>query len=295
VGDAVGTTLEFKPRYGFEPITDMIGGGPFDLEPGEWTDDTSMALCLGTSLRERGGFDPIDQMDRYCNWRDHGYLSSTGECFDIGMTVAEALRRYEATGDPFSGSVDPYSAGNGSIMRLAPIALFYFPNREAIIEHAVESSRTTHGAPECLDACRILGELLFRALAGAPRHEILLPVRCDDCSDALRAVSDLSVLAREASEVRGSGYVVDSLGAALWCFARSESYADAVLMAANLGDDADTTAAVCGQVAGAYYGESAIPAHWLARLAWRDQIGELARDLHWFTRSLLKTESTTSK
>ena len=121
VGDAVGTTVEFRPRGTFEPLTDMVGGGPFGLRAGEWTDDTSMALCLATSLVERNGFDARDQMERYCRWADQGYLSSTGTCFDIGGTVASALQRFQYTGEPYSGSTNPYSAGNGCIMRLAPI------------------------------------------------------------------------------------------------------------------------------------------------------------------------------
>lgn len=120
VGDAVGTTVEFRPRGSFRPLADMIGGGPFQLRPGQWTDDTSMALCLATSLVECNGFDALDQMERYCKWADSGYLSSTGACFDIGNTVASALRRFRQTGNPFAGSSDPYSAGNGCIMRLAP-------------------------------------------------------------------------------------------------------------------------------------------------------------------------------
>ena len=112
-GDAVGTTVEFKPRSTFLPITDMVGGGPFGLKAGEWTDDTSMALCLATSLLDCNGFDPLDQMERYSRWRDEGYLSSNGRCFDIGNTVAQALDRFRATGEPFSGSTDPRTAGNG--------------------------------------------------------------------------------------------------------------------------------------------------------------------------------------
>ena len=107
VGDAIGTTLEFEPRGSFEPITDMVGGGPFGLAPGQWTDDTSMALCLAASLIDCNGFNARDQMERYCRWRDDGYMSSTGTCFDIGNTVASALRRYEATGNPVAGSSDP--------------------------------------------------------------------------------------------------------------------------------------------------------------------------------------------
>jgi len=152
-GDAVGTTLEFRPKGSFPPITDLMGGGPFGLIAGQWTDDTSMALCLTASLIEKQGFDPADQMDRYWKWYKHGYMSSTGRCFDIGNTVRYALERFHATRKPFSGSTSPGSAGNGSLMRLAPIPLYYFPKLEKIIHFAGESSRTTHGAPECIEAC----------------------------------------------------------------------------------------------------------------------------------------------
>lgn len=124
-GDALGTTLEFKPPSTFAPITDMVGGGPFGLAPGQWTDDTSMALCLAESLVDCQGFNPRDQMDRYVRWWREGYRSSTGTCFDIGGTVRSALHRYHDTGEPYSGSDDPHSAGNGSLMRLGPIHLAY--------------------------------------------------------------------------------------------------------------------------------------------------------------------------
>ena len=155
-GDAVGTTNEFRPRGTFAPISDMCGGGPFDLAPGQWTDDTSMALCLATSLVETGGFDARDQMDRYCRWHGDGYLSSTGSSFDIGRATLHALRRYQRTGNPMSGVSDLDSAGNGSIMRLAPVPMFYFPNRDDILARSVESSRTTHAAQDP-DACLLLG------------------------------------------------------------------------------------------------------------------------------------------
>jgi ADP-ribosyl-[dinitrogen reductase] hydrolase len=112
-GDALGTTVEFKAPGTFKPITDIVGGGPFGLKPGQWTDDTSMALCLADSLIKKRGFDPKDQMDRYCRWRKEGYLSSTRTCFDIGITVKTALADYLRTGEPFAGSTDPFTAGNG--------------------------------------------------------------------------------------------------------------------------------------------------------------------------------------
>jgi ADP-ribosyl-[dinitrogen reductase] hydrolase len=116
-GDPLGTTLEFKPPGTFAPLADMIGGGQFHLKPGDWTDDTFMALCLAESLVEKRGFDAKDQMDRYCLWYERGHLSSTGRCFDIGNTVRNALETYRRTGNPFSGSESPDAAGNGSLMR----------------------------------------------------------------------------------------------------------------------------------------------------------------------------------
>jgi len=129
VGDAVGTSLEFQPPGTFEPIDDMIGGGPFHLKPGEWTDDTSMALCLGESLRE-AGFDPADQMDRYTRWLSGGYMSSTGSCFAAGWTTSNAIARFVEIGQPFAGSIDEDSAGNGSLMRLAPVPIWASPDEE---------------------------------------------------------------------------------------------------------------------------------------------------------------------
>jgi ADP-ribosyl-[dinitrogen reductase] hydrolase len=281
VGDAVGTTVEFQRRGSFPPVTGMTGGGVFRLRPGQWTDDTSMALCLATSLLDCGGFDARDQMKRYCRWQDEGYLSSNGRCFDIGHTVRDALQRFRATGDPFAGSDHPLAAGNGSIMRLAPIPLFFFPDLAAAADHAALSSQTTHAAAECVDACRLLSRIISRALSGAGRDDVALG-DADGFSGASRiqAIARGEYRRRPASAIRGSGYVVDSLEAALWCFTSTASFADAILAAANLGDDADTTAAVCGQVAGAYYGETGIPADWLAPLARREEIRNLA-DRFW--------------
>ncbi len=275
-GDAVGTTLEFKSPGSFEPIDDMVGGGPFGLQPGEWTDDTSMALCLAASLAHCQGFDARDQMNRYCNWWSQGYMSSNGRCFDIGNTVSDALRRFQLTGDPYAGSTEPRSAGNGSLMRLAPVVLFYHPDRAACVRFAAESSRTTHGATEAVDACKIFAAILSSALDGSSKAEVLAAAEPASSSSRLNSIAAGAYAGRTASEIRGSGYVVDSIEAALWSFERTDSFRDAVLAAANLGDDADTTAAICGQVAGAFYGADAIPEPWANLLARRDEIAELA-------------------
>ena len=279
VGDAVGTRVEFRPRGSFAPVKDMFGGGPFELEPGQWTDDTSMALCLAESLLERGGFDAADQMQRYWDWYEHGYMSSTGTCFDIGMTVRQALERYKTSGDPFSGSTDPMSAGNGCLMRLAPVPMFYASEPERALHFCAESSRTTHGAPECLEASRLFGHMLLQALSGKGKNEILLEGTPKVESAALRAIAEGAYQRKTANDIRGSGYVVESLEAALWCFWNTETYEGAVLLATNLGDDADTTAAICGQVAGAYYGLSGLPTHWLEKLTMREELNEFADQL----------------
>lgn len=276
-GDALGTTVEFKARGTFSSVTDMVGGGPFNLRPGEWTDDTSMALCLAASLTELNRFDAEDQMSRYLRWAQSGYMSSNGRCFDIGMTIRSALRKFKQTGEAFSGSTDPHSAGNGCLMRLAPVPMYCYPDRKAAIEMSGESARTTHGSLECIEASRLFGAIIFQALAGATKAETLYGHYVTDLtSPALLAVASGAYLAKSESEIQGSGYVVNSLEAALWCFGTTDSFEEAVLKAVNLGEDADTTAAICGQVAGAFYGASAIPAHWVKLLAMGDAIDDYA-------------------
>lgn len=275
-GDAIGTTVEFKPRGSFTPLTDMIGGGPFGLVAGQWTDDTSMALCLAHSLLACDGFDADDQMQRYNNWRQQGYMSCTGRCFDIGATVSEALSQYLSSGEPFAGSTHPLAAGNGSLMRLAPIPLFYHQDMAQLLHFAGESSRTTHGARECIDACRYFAVLIARAFEGADKATLLADSFYQPGTRKIKAIAELQYMNKAQQQIRGSGYVVDCLEAALWCFAHTDNFRDAVLAAANLGDDADTTAAVCGQLAGAYYGIDAIPAAWREQIVWADEIVSLA-------------------
>jgi ADP-ribosylglycohydrolase len=279
-GDALGTTLEFARPGTFTPITDIVGGGPFNLEAGQWTDDTSMALCLAESLIESNGFDPFDQLSRYLRWKRKGHHSSTGKCFDIGGTVASALARYERYGEPWSGSVDIHSAGNGSIMRLAPVPLFFAADPEAAIAHAAESSRTTHGAQEAIDACRYMAGLIIGALQGRPRAELLAPFftpvlglwHREPLGANIQGIAAGSFLRREPPAIRGTGYVVASLEAALWAFAKSTSFEHGALLAVNLGDDADTTGAVYGQIAGAFYGADAIPEQWRSKLSYLDRL-----------------------
>ncbi|MDW8327122.1 MAG: ADP-ribosylglycohydrolase family protein [Anaerolineales bacterium] len=286
-GDALGTTLEFSAPGTFQPISDMVGGGPFGLQAGQWTDDTAMALCLAESLVECRGFDAADQMRRYVRWWRTGYLSSTGVCFDIGNTTRAALQRFEQTGNAFAGSTDPNTAGNGSLMRLAPVALFYSPQPDLAIHYAAESSRTTHGAATAVDACRYFAGLIVGALNGVGKDE-LLAAHYSPAAEALSRhplhpevaeVAAGSFKRRQPPDIRGSGYVVASLEAALWAFYHSDDFRSGALRAVNLGDDADTTGAIFGQLAGAYYGERGIPEDWRAKLAMYEKITALSEQL----------------
>ena len=293
-GDAVGTTLEFKSPGTFEPITGMVGGGPFGLEPGQWTDDTSMALCLAESLVEQQGFEPADQMKRYVRWWRQGHLSSTGGCFDIGGTVRSALSRFETTGEPFSGSTDPHSAGNGSIMRLAPVPLFFAKDPKQAISMSGMSSRTTHGAQTAVDACRYLGALIVGALQAVCKKELLsdhyTPVpgywKGHPLCAEIDAIAAGSFKEKEPPGIKGSGYVVESLEAALWAFHNSRTFEEGCLLAVNLGDDADTTGAVYGQLAGAYYGVEAIPEGWRNTIVMREEILTFADNLYALSKHL---------
>ena len=289
-GDALGTTVEFSPPGTFKPVVDMVGGGPFRLAAGEWTDDTSMALCLAESLVECRGFDAADQMRRYLRWWHDGHLSSNGRCFDIGRTSHAALADFERTGNPYSGTTDARAAGNGSLMRLAPVPLWFAASATDAVRYAADSSRTTHGTVEAIDACRLMAALMVCAVRGMTKKELLDPnarqivirsaLDIDALAPKIAAIARGSYKHRQPPAIRGSGYVVESLEAALWAFHPSSSFEEGALMAVNLGDDADTTGAVFGQLAGAYYGLDGIPARWVVRLAHRDTILRFADELH---------------
>jgi ADP-ribosyl-[dinitrogen reductase] hydrolase len=271
VGDALGTTLEFSRRDSRPRHTEMTGGGPFDLPAGAWTDDTSMALALAESLLAQGGLAPLDLMQRFLAWWRDGAYSCTGTCFDIGNVTAKALGQFERVGDPIAGPIAENTAGNGSLMRVAPAALFALGNRVEAMCIAREQSRTTHGAPQALDACAFFTGLLVDAVVDG-RKPTPRPFGGHAAVNAVAAGSYLG-LSRDA--VSSSGYVIDTLQAALWAWSETTTFEDALVLAVNLGDDADTVGAVTGQIAGAMYGASAIPARWLERLAWRESIEAL--------------------
>lgn len=295
VGDALGTTVEFKPTGTFPKVTTITGGGPFELNAGEWTDDTSLALCLAESLIDSDGFDAVDQMRRYCRWKNEGYLSSNGAAFDIGNTVRTALQKFEQqTGgdelNAYCGSVSPAAAGNGSLMRLAPVPLYYSNDPAKAVRFAGKSSRTTHGARECVDACRYFAALIVGAIQGRSKEELLTPGYAPvpgiweeaPLSAKVAEIAGGSFKATDSPQISGAtqGYVIPSLHAALWAFYHTDNFADGALKIVNLGYDADTYGAIYGQLAGAYYGAESIPDEWLNTIAKRDLIETLARKLY---------------
>ena len=273
--DALGTTLEFRRPGSFEPINGMVGGGPFGFEPGQWTDDTSMALCLAASLIEMERFDPSDQMRRYARWWREGYMSSTGRCFDIGITTSRALSRFVDTGEPYSGPTDAMSAGNGSLMRLAPVPMYFVGDPAKALARSADSSRTTHGAGEVADTCSYFAGLLVEALRGVSKEEILSPLYCpvEGYLDRNPLAPNVAVIAggsfkhKDPPDIRGTGCVADTPDAVLWAFHRTDDFREGGLRVLNLGDDADTTGAIYGQIAGACYGVEDIPPEWQRRMA----------------------------
>lgn len=280
VGDALGATLEFSPRDSQPRLTDMVGGGPHRLQPGQWTDDASMALALADSLLACGGLDARHLMGAFLAWFETGAYSCTGTCFDIGFTTAGALRRFAATGDPWAGSPSETEAGNGSLMRLAPAALFALGDEGRAARLARDQSRTTHGAPQAMDGCELFALLLREAALGAGKGALARPRPAEGVDgpwhESIAQIAAGAWRDRTRAQISSSGYVVHTLEAALWCVERCESFEEALILAVNLGDDADTVGAVTGQLAGAVWGAEAIPERWLAPLAWRERIAETA-------------------
>ena len=284
VGDAVGTTNEFKVAGTFKPITDMVGGGPFLLKPGQWTDDTSMALCIADSLLAKGHYDSFDVMERYQRWFSKGYRSSTDRCFDIGGQVRAALFDFEHEQRVPVTAKRSNRAGNGAIMRLAPVVIAGFEHREIreIVVTAGLSARETHYSVEAEAATEVFAVLLVGALLGwAPEHIINVGwASTGPAFDEMAArVISTDPAERASWESETSGYIVHGLRLAVHGLLDFPSFKDATLAIANLGGDADTNCAIYGQLGGAFYGIEAIPASWRSTLHQGEEIDALARAL----------------
>ncbi|RTE67747.1 ADP-ribosylglycohydrolase family protein [Amphritea opalescens] len=274
VGDALGAAVEFMPRGSFELVEGYRAGGPHNLAAGYWTDDTSMALCSGASLIHCHQHDPEDQMQRYQRWYRDGYMSSTGRCFDIGFQTQRAIQRFEREGIDLSGSVHPEdvdSAGNGALMRLAPVAIKYHKDVKLAVRAAADNAALTHTDRRCIDANRVFAFLLIRALNYDDKAQVLAPAAIaayfsEDLDYEVAEVARGSYRQLNESQVVSTGYVVTSLEAALWAFYHASTFEEGAKLAVNLGDDADTIGAIYGQIAGAFWGYDAIPAPWVNEL-----------------------------
>ncbi len=271
VGDAVGAAIEFQPKPRFAILDDMRDGGPHHLKRGQWTDDTAMALALADSLLHDSALDPNDLMTRFQDWYEQGTYSCTGSCFDIGNTTRSALMRFKRNGEPLAGSASPSASGNGALMRLAPVAVRHWSNHAQMLRVADLQTRTTHGSPATLAASATFASMLADAIAGQGLADILAGDAASQIDGGWRGL--------HRDRIQGSGYVAKSLQAAVWAVSRTTDFRSAILLAANLGDDADTTAAIAGQLAGAVYGLSGIPGDWRDVLAWRDRLEHSAAAL----------------
>ncbi len=249
LGDAVAAATQFKRPGRFVPVGDLIGGGPFDLPRGAWSDDTAMALCLADSLLERGGFDARDQVERYVRWQQQGYLSATGQCVGITAGTARALALAQWRRQVFSGSHDPDVLDPEPLSRVTPVVMYFFADAAQGEHHAAQAARTTGQAPAVLGACRALARALHAALAGRPPAEIV-------------SSAALAPPARRAASAAGGATAAGALGTALETLTQTGNFRDALLTAANLGGNSDVVAAVTGALAGAHYTASAIPALW---------------------------------
>lgn len=279
VGDALGAPIEFKQRDTYEPVAGYGAGGPFQLEAGYWTDDTIMALCLAETLLEKGGYDGVDYRGRLLRWVDEGYNSLNGTCFDVGATTLQAIRAFQRFGLAHSGATDQGAVGNSSIMRLAPVPLFYQEDA-ALAEHmAMAQGNLTHNHHIPLNACRLLSTLILEGIKTGNKTRVLASIKTTQVCGELTHLTRGDYRQKSRDEITSDGYVVSTLEAALWAVCQTHSFKDAALLAVNLGEDADTVGAVTGQIAGAIYGIEAIPDPWLAELAQAPRLVEVAEQL----------------
>lgn len=290
VGDALGVPVEFHSRQYLveKPITGMIGYGTYNQPPGTWSDDSSLTFCLAESLCH--GYDLQDMADRFNRWMMERYWTPHGQVFDIGMATSKAISAYSQLDDPTqAGGRGEYDNGNGSLMRILPLA-YYLYDVDDPFPQVHQVSCLTHGHLRSQLACGIYVYLARELLAGKPRPEAYenlqsaipeyystQPHQAELHHFDRILKGDISKLSMD--EIQSSGYVLHTLEASLWCFLREETFSDTVLTAVNLGGDTDTTGAVAGGLAGIAYGRETIPDDWVESLARLGDILDLARRL----------------
>lgn len=289
VGDAFGSAYEFKQRdtYKVSPNMEMT---VFGLPAGSFTDDSSMLLCLAESLIVKKGFDPVDQMERYVKWWTDGYMSSSPErgCFDIGRTTRVALGRFlsdKKQNKPIDGQYGldgEFDSGNGGIMRLAPIPILYWIDVDIAGSCSALSSKTTHASTECLECATLMGRAVALLLQGRQKSDVLDDLKKSEpivTSTKIQDICSGSYLQKSRDDISTSGYVVHTLEAALWAFFKTSTFEQGMLLLAGMGGDVDTVCCVYGQLAGAFYGLSAVPTRWKQSLQRLDLLCDICARL----------------
>ncbi|MGH8149711.1 MAG: ADP-ribosylglycohydrolase family protein [Steroidobacteraceae bacterium] len=285
-GDALAAATERRLPGTFTPVAAPIGGGPFELPAGAWSDDTAMALCLADSLLACGGFDARDQVQRYVRWQREGYLSATGCCVGISRGVAQALAAAQWRRQRFAGSHEPRQLDPEPLSRVAPAVMMSFASAEEAVRTAGDAARITCQAPAVIEACRLFAAMLHAALRGQSKDDVLAPPRGFAGLDASALRPRVRFLARAGyrGDVRGQlrtgSTVLQALEVALCAFDRTLDFEEGALLVANLGERSDVAAAAYGQLAGAHYGVEAIPADWRRGLARVEVIEDLAGRLY---------------
>jgi ADP-ribosylglycohydrolase len=281
VGDALAAATQYKRPGSFAPVGDLLGGGPFELPRGAWSDDTAMTLGIADSLLAKGAFDHRDLLQRWLRWQSEGYLSATGQCLGITAATARALAAAQWRRQAFAGSHDPAQTDPEPLVRVAPVVMNRFDQIEEALTDAVDAARMTCQAPLVLDSCRLFALMTHCALAGHTMERILKPPATPLSGVSLR--HEVAAIAAEApvppmaAGKAGVGNDVRSaLRAVRWACGTTRSFRAAVLAAVNLGGNADVFGACSGLLAGAHYGVSGIPGPWLQALAHRELITEFA-------------------
>jgi ADP-ribosyl-[dinitrogen reductase] hydrolase len=283
IGDALGAAVEYQAPGSFPPVTGYRSSGSPSRKPGEWTEDTSMAIALADSIATKD-WDLHDQSQRYLDWWRNGKYALHGKCTTISNTVVSALYQFEQARDPWKSGENANSPeSNGSIARLAPVAIRFASQPldvELLSRRALQSSLPTHSSHQSTSACRYLAAVLAGLLVGVERQEVLSPnwsifrqlTESEELHPHVATVTRGSFRQLQPPDIQGSYYASKCLEAALWAFHNAKSFSEAVMRAVNLGHDANTAGAVCGQLAGAYWGYSGIPRELIDGLAGREMI-----------------------
>lgn len=279
IGDALGAPIQFQRRDTYQHVSGYTAGGAYSLDPGYWTDDASMALCLAETLLEKQSYDPTDFGNRLVRWVDEGYNSSLPKCFDIGQTTLRAIGNFRRHGHETCGITGERAGGNGSIMRLAPVPVYFQDSPDMAEEVSARQGALTHNHEVPNDGCRMLCMILIEGINTGHKDKALSAVNELHVAEKIGHVRDQTYKGKERDVIKSDGYVVSTLEAAMWAVWKTDNFRDALLLAVNLGDDADTVGAVAGQIAGSIYGIDRIPPDWISELAEGPRILELGEQL----------------